>query len=169
MNQIEITYPPGIPISEKGAANGVCPLDALGKIVNSYLPSAEEYYFAREEIINNNSATIKEYFTEPKNGTEIPNTATFTGGDYHLDVNFIGSNTSTSGSVRVNIQVGGVSVFSVPYEVEPKDNDNVYYNSYKKDISIPAGLKAIDFNLTNVGSGTRRIFEANIRLTKKIP
>ncbi len=130
------------------------------------ITATEEFYFQRVETINNNSGTPVEYFTEVQGGTEITNTATFTGGTYSVDINFVCLNTSTSGSVKVDPQVDGVSVFAEPYEVEPKDNDNIYYVGIRKRITITAGVRAVDLNLTNVGSGTGRIFEANVTLTK---
>ena len=161
-NKVSITAVAGMEVlvNDAGTLKKADASDFLGT-------ATEEFYFQRVETIDNSTGTAVEYFTEVQGGTEITNTATYTGGTYLININFVCLNTSTSGSVKVDIQVGGTSVFVEPYEVEPKDNDNIYYVGISKRIPITAGVKAVDVNLTNVGSGTGRIFEANVTITKK--
>ena len=61
-------------------------------------------------------------------------------------------------------KLNGTPIFSQPYEVEPKDNDNVYYVGIQKRITLLAGANTIELEQSNVGSGTGRIFEANVIL-----
>ena len=161
-NKVSVTAVAGMEVlvNDAGTLKKADASDFLGT-------ATEEFYFQRVETIDNSTGTPVEYFTEVQGGTEITNTATYTGGTYLININFVCLNTSTSGSVKVDIQVGGTSVFADPYEVEPKDNDNIYYVGISKRIPITAGVKAVDVNLTNVGSGTGRIFEANVTITKK--
>lgn len=128
--------------------------------------SIESFYLTRIETIDNNNTTPLEYFTEPQNGTEISNTITAAGGVYNFSFYVICANTSTGGSVVINAEIGGVSVFSQPYEHEPKDTANVFYVNIQKRVTLAAGTNTIQIQLSNNGGGTGRVFEAGATITK---
>ncbi len=130
------------------------------------LPTVESFYLTRIETIDNNSGTPIEYFTEPQSGTEISNIITAAGGTYNFCLSAICANTSTGGSVVIDPEIGGVSVFSQPFEHEPKDTDNKFYVNIQKRVTLAAGANTIQIQLSNSGGGTGRIFEANVQLTK---
>ena len=130
------------------------------------LPTIESFYLERTETIDNNSGTPIEYFTEPQNSTEISNIVTASGGVYNFCLSAICANTSTGGSVIINAEIGGASVFSEPYEHEPKDTGNKFYVNIQKRVTLAAGANTIQIQLSNSGGGTGRIFEANVQLTK---
>ncbi len=128
--------------------------------------SAEQFYLERVETIDNATATPIEYFTEVQGGTEISNVINVTGGTYWSEWSFICLNTSKSGRVVVDLQVNSVDVFSQSFRREPKDNDEIFYISISKQIALSSGNNTIQIQLTNDGSGTGRIFEANAQITK---
>ena len=66
----------------------------------------------------------------------------------------------------VNAQINSVDVFSQEYRKEPKDNDEIFYESISKRVTLSAGNNTIQVQLSNDGNGTGRIFEANVQLTK---
>jgi ABC-type phosphate transport system substrate-binding protein len=66
----------------------------------------------------------------------------------------------------VNAQINSIDVFSQEYRIEPKDNDEIFYQSISKRVTLSAGNNTIQVQLSNDGSGTGRIFEANVQLTK---
>jgi hypothetical protein len=128
--------------------------------------SSERFYLERVETIDNATATPIEYFTEVQGGTEISNIINVTGGTYWSEWSFICLNTSKSGRVVVDLQVNSVDVFSQSFRREPKDNDEIFYISISKQISLSSGNNTIQIQLSNDGSGTGRIFEANAQITK---
>jgi len=128
--------------------------------------SPERFYLERVETIDNTTATPIEYFTEVQGGTEISNIINVTGGTYWSEWSFICLNTSKSGRVVVDLQVNSVDVFSQSFRREPKDNDEIFYISISKQISLSSGNNTIQIQLSNDGSGTGRIFEANAQITK---
>jgi len=128
--------------------------------------SAEQFYLERTETIDNSTAVDIEYFTEVQGGTEISNVVSATGGTYWYELSFICLNTSKSGRVVVNAQINSIDVFSQEYRIEPKDNDEIFYQSISKRVILSAGNNTIQVQLSNDGSGTGRIFEANVQLTK---
>ena len=128
--------------------------------------SAEQFYLERTETIDNSTAVDIEYFTEVQGGTEISNVVSATGGTYWYELSFICLNTSKSGRVVVNAQINSIDVFSQEYRIEPKDNDEIFYQSISKRVTLSAGNNTIQVQLSNDGSGTGRIFEANVQLTK---
>jgi len=128
--------------------------------------SPERFYLERVETIDNATATPIEYFTEVQGGTEISNIINVTGGTYWSEWSFICLNTSQSGRVVVDLQVNSIDVFSQSFRREPKDNDEIFYISISKQIALSSGNNTIQIQLTNDGSGTGRIFEANAQITK---
>lgn len=128
--------------------------------------SAEQFYLERTETIDNATAVDIEYFTEVQGGTEISNVVSATGGTYWYELSFICLNTSRSGRVVVNAQINSVDIFSQEYRIEPKDTDEIFYESISKRVTLSAGNNTIQVQLSNDGSGTGRIFEANVQLTK---
>ena len=128
--------------------------------------TVERFNLSRVETIDENSATPKEYFTFVQGGTEISNVVSATGGDYEMVISIVCTNTSTGGSIIVDPDIGGVSVFSQPFTREPKDTTDVFYVSISKDVTLAAGNNTINLQLSNSGGGIGRIFEANITLTK---
>lgn len=128
--------------------------------------SPERFYLKRVETIDNATATPIEYFTEVQGGTEISNVINVTGGTYWFEWSFICLNTSKSGRVVVDLQVNTVDVFSQSFRREPKDNDEIFYISISKQIALSSGNNTIQIQLSNDGSGTGRIFEANAQITK---
>lgn len=128
--------------------------------------SPEQFYLDRVETIDNATATSIEYFTEVQGGTEISNVINVTGGTYWSEWSFICLNTSKSGRVVVDLQVNSVDVFSQSFRREPKDNDEIFYISISKQITLSSGNNTIQIQLSNDGSGTGRIFEANAQITK---
>jgi hypothetical protein len=128
--------------------------------------SPERFYLKRVETIDNATATPIEYFTEVQGGTEISNVINVTGGTYWFEWSFICLNTSKSGRVVVDLQVNSVDVFSQSFRREPKDNDEIFYISISKQITLSSGNNTIQIQLSNDGSGTGRIFEANAQITK---
>ena len=128
--------------------------------------SPERFYLERVETIDNATATPIEYFTEVQGGTEISNVINVTGGTYWFEWSFICLNTSKSGRVVVDLQVNTVDVFSQSFRREPKDNDEIFYISISKQITLSSGNNTIQIQLSNDGSGTGRIFEANAQITK---
>ena len=128
--------------------------------------SAEQFYLERTETIDNSTAVDIEYFTEVQGGTEISNVVSATGGTYWYELSFICLNTSKSGRVVVNAQINSVDIFSQEYRREPKDTDEIFYESIGKRVTLSAGNNTIQVQLSNDGSGTGRIFEANVQLTK---
>ena len=128
--------------------------------------TAEQFYLERTETIDNSTAVDIEYFTEVQGGTEISNVVSATGGTYWYELSFICLNTSRSGRVVVNAQINSVDIFSQEYRREPKDTDEIFYESIGKRVTLSAGNNTIQVQLSNDGSGTARIFEANVQLTK---
>lgn len=128
--------------------------------------SAEQFYLERTETIDNSTAVDIEYFTEVQGGTEISNVVSATGGTYWYELSFICLNTSKSGRVVVNAQINSVDIFSQEYRREPKDTNDIFYESISKRVTLSAGNNTIQVQLSNDGSGTGRIFEANVQLTK---
>ena len=128
--------------------------------------SPEQFYLERVETIDNASGTPVEYFTEVQGGTEISNIINVTGGTYWFEWSFICANTSQSGSVVVNPQVNSSDVFAQPSEHEPKDSDNRLYIHISKRIVLSSGNNTIQLQQSNSGSGTGRIYEANVQITK---
>lgn len=128
--------------------------------------SPEQFYLDRVETIDNATATSIEYFTEVQGGTEISNVINVTGGTYWSEWSLICLNTSKSGRVVVDLQVNSVDVFSQSFRREPKDNDEIFYISISKQITLSSGNNTIQIQLSNDGSGTGRIFEANAQITK---
>jgi hypothetical protein len=126
----------------------------------------EKYYLERVETIDENSTTPKEYFTFVQGGTEISNVVSVGGGDYELIASIVCTNTSTGGSIIVDLEIGGVSVFSQPFTREPKDSTDIFYVSISKRVTLANGNNTINLQLSNNGGGDGRIFEANITLTK---
>ena len=126
----------------------------------------ESFYLERVETIDNNSGTAIEYFTEVQGGTEITNTVTAVGGTYNFELSFVCRNTSNNGSCEVNPQLNTSDIFAVDYTVEPDDGNNIYYVNISKRITLSAGVNTIDINLSNAGSGTARIYEANVIISK---
>jgi hypothetical protein len=128
--------------------------------------TAEQFYLERTETIDNLTAVDIEYFTEVQGGTEISNVVSATGGIYWYELSFICLNTSKSGRVVVNAQINSVDIFSQEYRREPKDIDEIFYESIGKRVTLSAGNNTIQVQLSNDGGGTARIFEANVQLTK---
>lgn len=128
--------------------------------------TAEQFYLERTETIDNSTAVDIEYFTEVQGGTEISNVVSATGGTYWYELSFICLNTSKSGRVVVNAQINSVDIFSQEYRREPKDTNDIFYESISKRVTLSAGNNTIQVQLSNDGSGTGRIFEANVQLTK---
>jgi len=120
--------------------------------------SSEQFYLERVETIDNSTAVDIEYFTEVQGGTEISNIVSATGGTYWYELSFICLNTSKSGRVVVNAQINSIDVFSQEYRREPKDNDEIFYESISKRVTLSAGNNTIQVQLSNDGSGTSRIF-----------
>ncbi len=128
--------------------------------------SSEQFYLERTETIDNSTGVDIEYFTEVQGGTEISNVVSATGGTYWYELSFICFNTSKSGRIVVNAQINSIDVFSQVYRREPKDVDEIFYESIGKRVTLSAGNNTIQIQLSNDGSGTARIFEANVQLTK---
>jgi hypothetical protein len=128
--------------------------------------TAEQFYLERTETIDNSTAVDIEYFTEVQGGTEISNVVSATGGTYWYELSFICLNTSKSGRVVVNAQINSIDIFSQEYRRETKDTDEIFYESISKRVTLSAGNNTIQVQLSNDGSGTGRIFEANVQLTK---
>jgi hypothetical protein len=128
--------------------------------------TTEQFYLERTETIDNTTAVDVEYFTFVQGGTEISNVINVTGGDYWFEFSFICFNTSKSGRVIVNPQVNSIDVFSQTYKREPKDVNETFYESISKRVSLSAGANTVQLQLSNDGSGTARIYEANVQITK---
>jgi hypothetical protein len=128
--------------------------------------TAEQFYLDRTETIDNTTAVDIEYFTFVQGGTEISNVINVTGGDYYFEISFLAFCTSAAGRVVVNPQVNSIDIFSNPYKRERKDIDEIFYESIGKRVSLSAGVNTIQLQLSNNGSGSARIFEANIQITK---
>ena len=128
--------------------------------------TVEQFYLERTETIDNATAIDIEYFTFVQGGTEISNTINVTGGNYYFEISFLAFCTSNSGRVVVNPQVNSIDIFSNPYKRERKDIDEIFYESISKRVALSAGVNVIQLQLSNSGSGSARIFEANIQITK---
>jgi hypothetical protein len=128
--------------------------------------TAEQFYLERTETIDNTTAVDIEYFTFVQGGTEISNVINVTGGDYYFEISFLAFCTSNAGRVVVNPQVNSIDIFSNPYKRERKDIDEIFYESIGKRVALSAGANTIQLQLSNNGSGTARIFEANVQITK---
>ena len=128
--------------------------------------STEQFYLERVETIDNGTAVPIEYFTEVQGGTEISNVINVTGGTYWFEWSFICFNTSKSGRVVVDLQVNSVNVFSQSFRREPKDTDEFFYQSISKRVDLSSGNNTIQIQLSNDTSGTGRIYEANVQITK---
>jgi hypothetical protein len=126
----------------------------------------EQFYLERTETINNTTAVDIEYFTFVQGGTEITNTITVSGGTYYFEISFLAFCTSNNGRIVVNPQVNSTDIFSQPYKRERKDNDEIFYESISKRVALSAGVNTIQLQLSNNGSGSARIFEANVQITK---
>ena len=126
----------------------------------------EQFYLQRVETIDNTTVTPIEYFTTVQGGTEISNTITATGGTYFFEWSFLCYNTSKAGRIVVDLQVNSVDVFSQPFKREPKDTSEVFYTSINKQVSLSAGSNVVQIQLRNENSGTSRIYEANVKITK---
>jgi len=128
--------------------------------------SNENKFFGRVETIDNTTNSNIEYFTEPQNSTEISTTATYTGGNYLVKISFIGRNTSQNGRLIVIPQVDSTDIFSQPYRREAKDNQDIFYETIQKIISLTAGVHSFQLQINRSGGGTSRVFEANINVEK---
>lgn len=128
--------------------------------------SNENKFFGRVETIDNSIATNIEYFTEPQNSTEISTISTYTAGNYLVKISFIGRNTSQNGRLIVIPQVDSTNIFSQPYRREPKDNQDIFYETIQKVITLAAGTHSFQLQFNNDGGGTSRVFEANINVEK---
>ncbi|MGI9555837.1 MAG: hypothetical protein ACR2M9_03170 [Cyanophyceae cyanobacterium] len=128
--------------------------------------TTEQFYLERTETINNTTAVDIEYFTFVQGGTEIVNTINVTGGTYFFEISFLAFCTSNNGRIVVNPQVNSTNIFSQPYKRERKDNDEIFYESISKRVALSAGVNTIQLQLSNNGSGSARIFEANVQITK---
>ena len=126
----------------------------------------ETFYLERVETIGESGSSPKEYFTYAQNGTEINNVIVATGGTYYMRVSFICSNSSKSGAVIVDPQLGGVGILSKHYEHEPSDSDIRFYVTYVKKITLAAGNNTLSLQLSNDHSGTGYIYEASILIIK---
>jgi hypothetical protein len=100
--------------------------------------TTEQFYLERTETIDNTTAVDVEYFTFVQGGTEISN----------------------------NPQLNSIDVFSQTYKREPKDVNETFYESISKRVSLSAGANTVQLQLSNDGSGTARIYEANVQITK---
>lgn len=128
--------------------------------------SSERFYLSRTETIDNATATDIEYFTFVQGGTEISNVVSATGGDYWFELSYICFNTSTSGRVVVNPQINSTNVFSQEFKNQPISSSEIFYGHISKQVTLSAGNNTIEIQLSNDGSGTARIFEANVQITK---
>ena len=128
--------------------------------------TAEQFYLQRVETINNATTTDIEYFTTVQGGTEISNVINVTGGTYFFEWSFLCFNTSKSGRIVANLQVNSTDIFSQPFKREPKDTSEVFYISISKRVNLSAGNNTIQLNFKNENSGTARIYEANVQITK---
>ena len=128
--------------------------------------AAERFYLERTETINNATATDVEYFTFVQGGTEISNAVSATGGDYWFELSFICFNTSTSGRVVVNPQINSTNIFSQEYSRQMVNSNEHFYGCISKKVTLSAGSNTIQLQLSNEGSGTARIYEANVQITK---
>ena len=128
--------------------------------------TAEQFYLQRVETINNATTTDVEYFTTVQGGTEISNVINVTGGTYFFEWSFLCFNTSKSGRIVTNLQVNSTDIFSQPFKREPKDTSEVFYISISKRVNLSAGNNTIQLNFKNENSGTARIYEANVQITK---
>ena len=126
----------------------------------------ERFYLERIETINNPTSSYIEYFSKPQNSTEIENTASVSGGTYFLECSVLCRNTSLGGRVFINPKIDSTNVFSKPFAREPKSSEDIFYVCISKRITLSAGDRVVQLQLANSGSGTARIFEANIQLTK---
>lgn len=136
--------------------------------VSSFLGAGtiEQFYLERVETIDNATAIDVEYFTFVQGGTEISNIVTATGGDYWFELSYICFNTSTSGRVVVNPQINSTNVFSQEFKNQPISSSEIFYGHISKQVTLSAGNNTIEIQLSNDGSGTARIFEANVQITK---
>lgn len=136
--------------------------------VSSFLGAGtiEQFYLERVETIDNATATDVEYFTFVQGGTEISNIVSATGGDYWFELSYICFNTSTSGRVVVNPQINSTNVFSQEFKKQPISSSEIFYGHISKQVTLSAGNNTIEIQLSNDGSGTARIFEANVQITK---
>lgn len=126
----------------------------------------ETFYLERIETIDESSTTPKEYFTFVQGGTEISNLVNAIGGTYNMEISLLAANTSAGGSVVINPQIGATNVFSQPYTKQPNVTQDIFYININKRVTLAAGVNAINLQLSNIGGGNGRIFEANITLTK---
>jgi len=141
--------------------------DASGTIaLLSDVGITETFYLERIETIDENSTSPIEYFTEVQGGTEISNVVNAVGGTYSMDISVVCTNTSTGGSIIIEPKIGATSVFVQPYTKKPKDSTDILYINISKRVTLAAGNNTINLELSNVGGGDGRIFEANITLTK---
>lgn len=128
--------------------------------------TVEQFYLERTETIDNATAVDIEYFTFVQGGTEISNIVSATGGDYWFELSYICFNTSTSGRVVVNPQINSTNVFSQEFKKQPISSSEIFYGHISKQVTLSAGNNTIEIQLSNDGSGTARIFEANVQITK---
>ena len=126
----------------------------------------ETFYLERIETIDEGTTTPKEYFTFVQGGTEINNIVNASGGDYNMQISVLATNTSAGGYVVINSQIGATNIFSQPYTKQPKANQDIFYISINKKVTLAAGNNTINLQLSNIGGGNGRIFEANVKLTK---
>jgi hypothetical protein len=129
--------------------------------------ATEMFYFTRTETIDNSTATDVNYFTLAQNSTEINPIANISSGDYHVHWFVLCTSTSVTGRVSVTFEINGVPYFVESFQKEPKDTNDRFYVTSSKIISLPAGNSSFNVLFKSNGSGSARVYEANVLIEKK--
>lgn len=104
-----------------------------------------------------------EFFSNATGGV-VPRSIDPAAGTYRVKVSFIVTNSSTFGRAVVDLQIGGTSIFSVPYAKEPKDVNDRIWVTMERRVALSAGAQNVDLNLSQVGAGTAALYEANVEI-----
>jgi len=109
------------------------------------------------------TGVLVEFFSSATGGV-VPRSISPAAGTYRVKISMIVANSSANGRCIVDLTVGGTSIFSVPYNKQPKTGAGRHWVTIERRVALGAGAQNVDINITNAGPGSAAIYEANVEI-----